>query len=207
MLLAQRLKSRLLAFAFGGAVFLSLLCGGSATASAQDDKLKDFTFEDVPTEDARPPYFVAGGGFVAMPIFQDFAKLNETVRAVTGETLGAPLWMYGAQGFVTPGILNLRLGFISAGGSAVCETNVGGITKRAEYAMTMNGLTVDYAFSPFKGFVILPGDAWCRNRYLRGEPVKRRPCVRHDVPASAVADELPQHNSRQSLFRAACGEH
>jgi hypothetical protein len=113
-----------------------------ASAFAQDDKLKDFTFDEVPT----------------MPMFQDFTKLNETVGAITGGTLNGPMWLLGGQGFVAIGIIpNVRVGVFSVAGSSSSERESGGVTRRAEYNMSMTGMNIDYAFMPFKGFAVLPG--------------------------------------------------
>jgi hypothetical protein len=133
------------------------LLAPSASLRAQDDKLKDFTFEELPADDTRPPYFVVGGGYIFMPMFQDFGSLNQTVNAFTGGSFTGPVLLSGGQGFVTPGFLNLRLGFSVAGGGVTNESTMNGLTKRASYNILMSGVTVDYAISPFKGFAILPG--------------------------------------------------
>lgn len=136
-----------------------LLVGLSSAAQAQDDKLKDFTFDEVPTEEAKPPYFAAAGGFIVMPLFQDLSKLNETVSAMTGgASLNTPIWLTGAQGFVAIGVIpNVRVGFMVAGGSGSREGTVNNVSRRTEYTVTMNGISIDYAFMPLKGFAILPG--------------------------------------------------
>jgi hypothetical protein len=137
---------------------LILLCAVNTNVCAQDDKLKDFTFDEVPTEEAKPPYFAAAGGFIAMPMVQDFTKLNETVGAVVGGSFNTPLWLLGGQGFVAIGVIpNVRLGLFSVAGSSSRESESGGVTRRAEYNVSMTGLSVDYAIMPFKGFAVLPG--------------------------------------------------
>jgi hypothetical protein len=136
-----------------------LVVGISSAAFAQDEKLKDFTFDEVPSEEAKPPYFAAAGGFIVMPLFQDLSKLNETVGAITGGgSLTAPILLTGAQGFVAIGVVpNVRVGFMVAGGSGIREGTVNTVSRRTEYTVTMNGVSIDYAFMPFKGFAILPG--------------------------------------------------
>jgi hypothetical protein len=136
---------------------LTAVC--SSRAVAQDSQLKDFTFEDVPTEEAKPPYFAAAGGFLVMPMFQDLAAVNQTVGAILpGASFNAPLWLFGGQGFVAIGIVpNLRLGVFSAAGSLTNTAEVGSVSKRAEYGISMTGFSVDYAFMPAKGLALLPG--------------------------------------------------
>jgi hypothetical protein len=125
---------------------------------AQDDKLKDFSFEDVPTEESKPPYFAAAGGFVVSALFQDYTQLNNFMQAYVGSSVSSPLLMTGGQAFVAIGIIpNVRVGFTSLFGSSAREQTSGTPAKRAEYSVTMNGINIDYAFTPLKGLAIVPG--------------------------------------------------
>jgi hypothetical protein len=130
----------------------------SVQCVAQDDKLKDFSFEDVPTEESKPPYFAAAGGFVATALFQDYGQLNSVVQGYVGSSISSPLLMTGGQAFVAIGIIpNVRVGFTSLFGSSARENTSGTTAKRAEYSVTMNGVNIDYAFTPLKGLAVVPG--------------------------------------------------
>lgn len=140
-------------------IILALVVYSSASVMAQDDKLNQFSFEDVPTEEAKPPYFAVAGGFIATAMFHNVDDLNGILsKLIPGASMTSPFLLTGAQAFAAIGIIpNVRLGFMSVGGGAFKEGTVGNFSRRVEYSMTMNGVSIDYAISPFRGFSILPG--------------------------------------------------
>jgi hypothetical protein len=136
-----------------------VLVGSLATSLfAQDDKLNQFSFEDVPTEDVRPPYFAVSGGPTATWLFTNLGDVNSFVGGITGGTYSSPLLMFGAEGFFAIGFIpNVRAGVMGAASVNVLQNDAK--TRRVEYALSLTGLILDYAITPLKGFSIIPGVA------------------------------------------------
>jgi hypothetical protein len=121
---------------------------------AQDDKLNQFSFEDVPTEDSKPPYFAISGGFTTTWLFTNLTDLNVLTNGILGSNFSSPIVLFGGQAFAAIGIIpNVRAGFFSMASAGALE----GQSRRVEYGVSMTGVSVDYAFTPFKGFAVLPG--------------------------------------------------
>lgn len=140
----------------------TLLCIGFSAifapyaAFAQDDKLNQFSFEDVPTEDARPPYFAVAGGPAVTWLFTNLADVNSFVGGISGGSFSSPLLMVGAEGFFAIGFIpNVRVGV--AGAASINTLQNDAKTKRVEYALSQTGVILDYAITPLKGFSIIPG--------------------------------------------------
>ncbi|MCU0426797.1 MAG: hypothetical protein MUF71_14355 [Candidatus Kapabacteria bacterium] len=129
-------------------------------ASAQDDKLNQFSFEDVPTEEAKPPYFAVSGGFISTWLFANVADLNTLTNSVVGANFNSPFVLLGGEAFAAIGIIpNVRVGIMSIGGTNTLQSASAGSqpTRQAEYSINMLGLSLDYAWTPFKGFSLIPG--------------------------------------------------
>jgi hypothetical protein len=125
---------------------------------AQDDKLNQFSFEDVPTEEAKPPYFAISGGFTSTWLFTNLSDVNSLASAVVGRGYNSPIVLFGGEAFVAIGIIpNVRVGFMSVGSVNTLETSGPSPSKQTRYGVSMNGLSIDYAFTPFKGFSLVPG--------------------------------------------------
>ena len=140
-----------------------LLLAASHTMIAQDDKLNQFSFEDVPTEEAKPPYFAVSGGFISTWLFTNLTDLNTLTNSVVGASYSSPVVLFGGEAFAAIGIIpNVRVGFMSIGSInntlQSSSPGLGGPTQRqTEYTISMTGLSIDYAITPFKGFSIIPG--------------------------------------------------
>ena len=125
---------------------------------AQDDKLNQFSFEDVPTEDVRPPYFAVSGGPTATWLFTNLTDVNSFVNGITGTSYSAPLLMFGGEGFAAIGFIpNVRVGIMGATSFNPLQNEAK--TRRVEYTVSLTGVIIDYAITPLKGFSIIPGVA------------------------------------------------
>jgi hypothetical protein len=134
-----------------------VLIGSLATSMfAQDDKLSQFSFEDVPTEDVRPPYFAVAGGPTATWLFTNLTDVNSLVNGITGNSYSAPLLMFGGEGFAAIGFIpNVRVGIMGASSFNPLQNEAK--TRRVEYTVSLTGVIIDYAITPLKGFSIVPG--------------------------------------------------
>lgn len=129
---------------------------GIFTASAQDDKLNQFSFEDVPTEDVRPPYFAVAGGFTTTWLFTNLTDLNALTNGIVGGNYTSPLLMFGGEGFAAIGFIpNVRVGIMGATSFNLLQNEAK--TRRTEFTLSLTGLGIDYAITPVKGFSIIPG--------------------------------------------------
>jgi hypothetical protein len=132
----------------------------SGVASAQDDKLNQFSFEDVPTEEAKPAYFAVSGGFISTWLFTNLADLNTLTNSAVNSTYNSPVVLFGGEAFAAIGIIpNVRVGFMSIGSINTTLQSPSGVspTRQTEYSIIMNGVSIDYAWTPLKGFAIVPG--------------------------------------------------
>ena len=139
---------------------LSILLLAASTMVAQDDKLNQFSFEDVPTEEAKPPYFAVSGGFISTWLFTNLTDLNTLTNSVVGANYNTPIVLFGGEAFAAIGIIpNVRVGFMSIGSINTLQSASSGATpmRQTEYSITMNGVSIDYAWTPLKGFSIIPG--------------------------------------------------
>ena len=136
--------------------FVALIFSGDVLA--QDDKLNQFSFEDVPTEEAKPPYFAISGGFISTWLFTNLSDVNTLASAAVGGGYNSPIVLFGGEVFAAIGIIpNVRVGFMSIGSVNTLQSSGSSPAKQTEYSVSMNGLSIDYAFTPFKGFSLVPG--------------------------------------------------
>lgn len=150
------MKQLLMLLGFGFVAMTSVV----GVASAQDDKLNQFSFEDVPTEEAKPPYFAVSGGFISTWLFTNLTDLNTLTNSVVGSTYNSPVVLFGGEAFAAIGIIpNVRVGIMSIGGTSKLQsaTSSGAPTRQTEYSINMLGASIDYAWTPLKGFSIIPG--------------------------------------------------
>ncbi len=143
---------------------------------AQDDNLDslDFEYQEADEfEEANTTYFTFGGGFVLNMLKLNFDDLNKHLLdnkfINSNDKLDGYLYQLGGQGFISIGVIpNIRLGFLSVGGSKTpwekgkLDTTTSPIvTKYLDYHTSFTGLTIDYAILPIKNFrfVVLPGVA------------------------------------------------
>jgi hypothetical protein len=139
-------------------VALVFICSFAVNLFAQDDKLNQFSFEDVPTEDVRPPYFAVSGGPTATWLFTNLSDVNSFVNGIAGASYSSPLLMFGGEGFFAIGFIpNVRAGIMGAASSNIVQNDAK--TKRVDYTLSLTGIILDYAITPLKGFSIIPGVA------------------------------------------------
>jgi len=147
-------------------IIFSLFLFTAQILPAQDDKLDslDFSIEGSPMKEQKPPYFAVAGGYLGTFLYVNFSDLNKHLldnNFGLGE-LKAPLFLSGAEGFAAIVLIpNVRVGFFGMAGSKLLENNImvaGQSVKRSlDYSVALNGLAIDYAFTPFKSFAIIPG--------------------------------------------------
>lgn len=147
---------------FASLVFMPLVIIAffASSVMAQDDKLNQFSFEDVPTEEAKPPYFAVSGGFISTWLFSNVTDLNTLTNSIVGANYNAPFVLLGGEAFAAIGIIpNVRVGLMSIGGTNTLQSvSAGGQpTRQTEYTINMFGASIDYAWTPFKGFSLIPG--------------------------------------------------
>jgi hypothetical protein len=139
---------------------LTILSLSSITLLAQDDRLDDFSLDELPEEDTSIPYFAVGGGVITTFFTPDLDILNQQVSSFLedGQELSTPILMVGGQGFSSIGIIeNVRVGFVSMGGTEEITTTSDNIMESFEYSIGFNAISVDYGFTVARGLVILPG--------------------------------------------------
>lgn len=152
---------------------ITLLFVTTINMFSQDEEIDDLTFEVTPLQEEKPPYFSVAGGYMGTIVFLNFDELNKTAKGLALEELSSPIYMSGVQGFSAIGIIpNLRLGFQGMGGWRLVESDVkipknpiavpplnDSITvKRSfEYAVSYNGISIDYGIILFKSLAIVPG--------------------------------------------------
>lgn len=133
-------------------------------AKAQDDKLDslDFNLEN-PPEAKKPPYFAIAGGYTGTLLWVNFDDVNAHFGKNFGlDDMKAPMYMSGAQGFTAIGIIpNVRLGFFGMGGSKLKEAtmymNSDTVKRSLNYSVSFNGISIDWAYIPWKSVAIIPG--------------------------------------------------
>lgn len=129
---------------------------------AQDDRLDEFAFEEVPLKDEPIPYFAIGVGPVFQFTFPNLDDLNARGAQLGLGKLDSPLIQIGGELFTAIGIVkNVRVGFSWVAGSvsSSAEMSVNNVTvdRTMKYTVSSRTLHVDYAWVPFKGFSVLPG--------------------------------------------------
>jgi hypothetical protein len=132
------------------------------SALAQDDRLDEITFDEVPLAEERIPYFAVGVGFTASVMMPDLADVNSHAASLGLDAMSGPMVVTGADLFSAIAIVpNVRAGFYWLGGdletSKPVAVGTATQTRTMTYTFELRGLYVDYAFVPTKGLAILPG--------------------------------------------------
>lgn len=138
----------------------------ATTLVAQDDKLDDLTFEEMPLKDESVPYFAVGVGPTLSLFMPNYDDVNNTLGKQLGmEALSGPMFQWGGEIFTAIGVVpNMRVGFSWITGnksvsrdSTPAETGSSKITRTMKYSVSMRTIKIDYAFVPFKSFAVIPG--------------------------------------------------
>lgn len=129
---------------------------------AQDDRLDEITFDEVPLKDEKNPYFAVGVGASVNFMFPNLDDVNLHAQRFGLGEFKAPVLVSGADIFSAIGFIeNVRAGFFWVGGGSETSKqftvqNVN-VERTMTYSIFLRGVYVDYAIVPFKGFAILPG--------------------------------------------------
>ena len=134
---------------------------------SQDKKLDEYSFDTEPIQKEKVPYFAFAGGVTSSFYFADFSALNEQLTKPGHDfnvgKFDGQLTMIGGEGFT--GLIyinNLRAGFFSYGGGKILENNNADYKRTVEYRAALYGLSLDYAYVPFRKFAVLPGVSFGR---------------------------------------------
>lgn len=141
-------------------IIIALLFLMGFVLNAQDDKIENLTFEETPVINESPVYFSIGLGYLGNFFFANYTDVNTKIKSsFTGlPELSGPVYMQGAHGFVSIGIIkNLRFGFFGYGGTKSVTMTSGTNTMGVNYGVGITGASIDYGIVMFKSFAVLPG--------------------------------------------------
>lgn len=131
---------------------------------AQDDKLDDLTFEEMPLKDESVPYFAVGVGPTLSLFMPNYDEVNALGTRLGVGTMSGSIAQWGGEIFTAVGVVpNMRVGFSWVSGSnstskdSVFQTAGPTVTRTMKYSVSMRTLKLDYAIVPFKSFAIIPG--------------------------------------------------
>ena len=130
--------------------------------SAQDDRLDDLDFEEVPISNEVVPYFAIGVGPAFTFSFLPMDDINARAADLGMGKLSSPMILYGAEVFSAIGFIpNVRAGFSWMSGLDKQTISVAGTTpsveRSLEHAVSMSAVHVDYAIVVAKGLALAPG--------------------------------------------------
>ncbi|NQW29205.1 MAG: hypothetical protein HQ472_01665 [Ignavibacteria bacterium] len=142
------------------ALFIMVLV--SSPLLAQDDRLDEFAFEEVPLKDEPIPYFAIGVGPVFQFSFPNMDDLNARATQLGLGPLDSPLLQIGGELFTAVGLVkNLRVGFSWVAGSLSTTADkmidTFTVSRTMKYSLSSRTIHIDYAWVPFKRFTVLPG--------------------------------------------------
>lgn len=139
-------------------ILAAVLCLGTA-AQAQDERLDEFSFDDLPEEELSNPYFALAGGFVLTVFNPSLTDANTIIqRSMPGSSFSTPVLLTGAQVFTGLGFIpNSRIGFITQSGSREVTNTLADTVRRGSYSVSFSGISLDYAFVLFPRFAVVPG--------------------------------------------------
>ncbi len=131
---------------------------------AQDDRLDDLTFEEMPLKDESVPYFAVGVGPTLSLFMPNYDDVNALGTSLGIGTMSGSIAQWGGEIFTAIGVVpNMRVGFSwVTGNNSVSKdtmfvTNGPSYTRSMKYSVSMRTLKLDYAIVPFKSFAIIPG--------------------------------------------------
>lgn len=129
---------------------------------AQDNRLDDLDFEEVPVSEEVVPYFAIGAGPAFTFSFLPMDDINARAADLGMGKFSSPMILYGAEVFSAIGFIpNVRAGFSWMSGLDKQSVSVAGTTpsveRTMEHAVSMSAIHADYAFVVAKGLIIAPG--------------------------------------------------
>lgn len=146
-------------------IAVMILSFAVVTASAQDDRLDELSFDEgVPLKDEDVPYFAIGVGPVATFNFAPLDDVNTMATNLELDNLNGPVFQAGAEFFAAIGFVkNLRIGFSWVSGNVQSTKDFAAINevpafkRTLEYSLGSRTFHIDYGIQPVKGLAILPG--------------------------------------------------
>lgn len=176
---------------------------------AQDDRLDEITFDEVPLAEERIPYFAVGVGFTANVMLPDLADVNTHAAAFGLDAMSGPMIVTGADIFSAVAIIpNVRAGFYWLGGGLETTKDVAvgasTVSRTMAYSFEMRGVYIDYAFVPTKGLAILPGlrAGWGAQHLELYQAAGSRRWADFEGPSVLPTDDAYQHLQRSVLHIA-----
>ena len=155
---------------------------------AQDEKIEDFSFEDLPEEELSSFYEIVGVGVIGTAQFLNVDAVQQVAEQLFPQStpaIDAPLYcagFYVAESFY-PG-KKFRFGFLYTAGSRKQTGTVtigegidtAQVQRRLEYGVSYNALTVDYAFVPASQLAIVAGLqlGWGSIRFSAAQSLEQR---------------------------------
>ncbi len=153
-------------------MFSMLLICNSINLFSQDEQLDEFSFDSEPLQTESIPYFAIAGGATVNFSFFNYDEINKhlttnfPVSDISPNFEGSMLQI-GGEGFTgLVYIQDMRVAFFSYAGKKDNGTTVAfnGVDykRQFDYSTGLWGLSLDYAFVPFKRFAILPGVSFAK---------------------------------------------
>jgi len=142
-------------------MFALLMMAALACTSmmAQDDRLDELDFDEVPLEDEAVPYFAVGLGPVVNFAFVNLDELNMRADSLGLGEMSSPMIQWGVEAFTAIGLIpNVRVGFTWFNGTVRSDmTDSTGLKTAQEYYASSSSIVADYAFVLAKGLALIPG--------------------------------------------------
>lgn len=147
-------------------------------ASAQDEKLDEYSFETSPLQEANDAYFTLGGAYSGNFLLMKFDEANKYFNNILkndplkmNEEFEGNLYMHNLDFFIgTVVVPNLQVGVSISNGSKLIEkdftqtegNNTISATVAKEINVSRTALNLEYGIIAFKHFAILPsvGIGW-----------------------------------------------
>jgi len=130
----------------------------SVNLKAQDDRLDDMDFEEIPIVEQRPDYFSIGAGYLGDFRFINFDEINKKLEEFSLPGFSGNMFISGAHGFAGIGIIpNLRLGFMGISGSSNINQDDAQHKTGSNLFLDVTAFSIDYGIVLFSHFAVLPG--------------------------------------------------
>lgn len=130
----------------------------SVYVKAQDDRLDDLDFEEIPIVEQRPDYFSLGAGYLGDFRFINFDEINNKLLEFNLSGFSGNMFISGAHGFAGIGIIpNIRLGFMGISGSSNINKDDAQYKIGSNLFLDVTAFSIDYGIVLFSHFAVLPG--------------------------------------------------
>lgn len=130
----------------------------SFSAKAQDDRIDELDFEEIPIVEQRADYFSIGAGYLGDFRFINFDEINKKLEEFSLPGFSGNMYISGAHGFAGIGIIpNLRLGFMGISGSSNINQDDAQYKSGSNLFLDVTAFSIDYGIVLFSHFAVLPG--------------------------------------------------